>query len=185
MEIPNIHPQSQGEIIAETKKVWQELAGYLSQLERMDFYKKVNDEVWSVAENLEHLILSTKPLTDGLKVPKLMLRAMGKPNRQLRDFQEVAGRYREKLAAAGDIRQSNFGPKVNLEDSIEDRVKLWEETGAQYFDAIAAWKEDELDKFLMPHPLLGKMIVREMLFFTLYHTYHHLDIMKNRAEMGK
>ncbi len=27
----------------------------------------------------------------------------------------------------------------------------------------------------MPHPLIGRLTVREMLFFTLLHTRHHLD----------
>jgi len=32
-----------------------------------------------------------------------------------------------------------------------------------------------LDKFMLPHPLLGKLAVREMLFFTMYHNLHHVN----------
>ena len=31
----------------------------------------------------------------------------------------------------------------------------------------------DLDAVLLPHPLLGKLTVREMLFFTVYHVQHH------------
>jgi hypothetical protein len=36
------------------------------------------------------------------------------------------------------------------------------------------WSEDDLDNHRLPHPLLGKLTVREMLFFTLYHIQHHM-----------
>jgi hypothetical protein len=30
-----------------------------------------------------------------------------------------------------------------------------------------------LDLLILPHPLLGKLTLREMLYFTLYHVEHH------------
>jgi hypothetical protein len=32
----------------------------------------------------------------------------------------------------------------------------------------------------LPHPLLGKLTVREMLFFTLYHQRHHVAVVERR-----
>lgn len=32
---------------------------------------------------------------------------------------------------------------------------------------------DELDKYILPHPLLGKLTIREMMYFTIYHVEHH------------
>jgi hypothetical protein len=32
----------------------------------------------------------------------------------------------------------------------------------------------------MPHPLLGKLTVREMLLFTLYHNLHHVQNVARR-----
>jgi hypothetical protein len=34
--------------------------------------------------------------------------------------------------------------------------------------------------YRLPHPLLGKLTVREMLFFTVYHNAHHLDQVASR-----
>ena len=39
--------------------------------------------------------------------------------------------------------------------------------------------EEELDTYLIPHPLIGKMTLRELLFFTVYHIGHHLKTIKN------
>jgi uncharacterized damage-inducible protein DinB len=32
-----------------------------------------------------------------------------------------------------------------------------------------------LDRLRLPHPALGKLTVREMLFFTIYHNIHHVE----------
>jgi DinB superfamily len=43
--------------------------------------------------------------------------------------------------------------------------------------------EEELDTYLLPHPLLGKLTFREMLYFTAYHAEHHHLIAKR--DLGK
>ncbi len=41
---------------------------------------------------------------------------------------------------------------------------------------IDKYSEVELDEYLLPHPLLGKLTVREMLFFTIHHVEQHQKI---------
>jgi len=43
---------------------------------------------------------------------------------------------------------------------------------------IKNYNEANLDKYIIPHPLLGKLTLREMLFFTIHHNEHHLDLIK-------
>jgi uncharacterized damage-inducible protein DinB len=38
---------------------------------------------------------------------------------------------------------------------------------------IDAWEEDQLDEAQLPHPIIGKITVREMLFFTIHHNLRH------------
>jgi len=38
--------------------------------------------------------------------------------------------------------------------------------------------ETALDLYILPHPLLGKITLREMLYFTAYHVYHHQTIVE-------
>ena len=33
--------------------------------------------------------------------------------------------------------------------------------------------EEDLDNYILPHPLIGKTTIREMLYFTIYHVQHH------------
>ena len=39
---------------------------------------------------------------------------------------------------------------------------------------INNYSEQQLDTFILPHPLLGKVTLREMMYFTIYHAEHHL-----------
>jgi len=47
-------------------------------------------------------------------------------------------------------------------------------------DIEKKWKEPQLDQYIAPHPLLGKITLRELCYFTIYHTKHHLNIIKER-----
>jgi hypothetical protein len=40
-------------------------------------------------------------------------------------------------------------------------------------DFINKWKAADMEIYLLPHPLLGKLTIREMLLFTIYHIEHH------------
>jgi len=35
------------------------------------------------------------------------------------------------------------------------------------------YSEQDLDELILPHPLLGKLTLREMMYFTMYHVLHH------------
>jgi hypothetical protein len=42
------------------------------------------------------------------------------------------------------------------------------------------WSEKNLDNTAVPHPLIGKLTLRKMLYFTIYHMKHHLKISEER-----
>lgn len=46
--------------------------------------------------------------------------------------------------------------------------------------ALNPWKEEDMSVYIMPHPAIGKCTIREFVYFTTLHTYHHLDILKNQ-----
>jgi|SRR5882672_10633400 len=46
---------------------------------------------------------------------------------------------------------------------------------------IEKQSEADLDKYILLHPLLGKLILREMLYFTIHHNEHHLELLKSRV----
>lgn len=46
--------------------------------------------------------------------------------------------------------------------------------------SLAKFNEEDLDNYILPHPLLGKLTMREMLYFTAYHVTHHHKIVLNQ-----
>ena len=57
----------------------------------------------------------------------------------------------------------------------------WSAATVNLCNQVARWNEADLDRYRMPHPLLGLLTVREMLQFTVYHTAHHLSRVAERA----
>ena len=42
------------------------------------------------------------------------------------------------------------------------------------------WTEHDLDTYLLPHPLMGKMTIREVVMWTAHHTEQHYQILTSK-----
>jgi hypothetical protein len=139
---------------------------------------------WSPAGNVRHLNKSIRPLARALRLPRLMLRMLfGKPPNPSRTYAALRDAYLEKLKQGGGA--GGFAPETNqsLGDDASRRAQLMAtraELSQQLWRAISGWRDADLDRYLLPHPLLGKLTLREMLFFTLYHNYHHVQSVATR-----
>jgi hypothetical protein len=145
---------------------------------REDFYQSKNEK-WSQAEHLEHLVKSIKPINQLFLLPKISLKLIwGKPNRPSRSYSDLVKRYNERLAQSTFPNGNPFGPdnKNSLSKSalIEKFSNQYEQLAKKITNN---WSEESLEKYLIPHPLLGKLTVREMLMFTAYHTEHHSKLL--------
>ncbi len=128
---------------------------------------------WTPAQQIDHILRAVRPVALALAVPKWFLRwRFGKPNRPPRDYDGLVQRYKEKLEAGGRASGRFVPPAVpaNQVERIAASVKRTVETLSR---RVNSWTEHELDTVLLPHPLLGKLTVREMLYFTIYHVKHH------------
>lgn len=169
-------PQSRDEIIEDLNRLRSDGLSFWSELPAERFAAPFGD-AWSPADNVRHLAKSTFPVTKALKLPKLALRmTFGSAQAPSRAFGELREQYLELLRAGGNA--GKFAPSAA--EIPEDAGKWQEELVTRLRDAVAdlaravaAWSEEDLDRFLLPHPLLGKLTLREMLFFTLYHYSHH------------
>jgi hypothetical protein len=52
---------------------------------------------------------------------------------------------------------------------------------ASLVKALDGWRDADLDRYRLPHPLLGRLSIREMALFALYHGVHHVDNVKRRS----
>ena len=135
-------------------------------------------EVWSASDNMDHLIKSHKPLVKALKLPKITLQAMfGRPQKSSISYEELCQSYRDEIAkgaqASGRYLPHQENPYRNAGDIKRDLISQFSRASADLVSVVEKWEENELDQYLVPHPILGKLTVREMLFFTIYHNLRH------------
>ena len=136
---------------------------------------------WSAGQNLDHLIRSIRPLQPAYGLPKFILRIMfGKTNRHSRTYDELVTKYKNKLAAGGRASGAFIPPAIPF-DKKELLLKKYEAQKQKLISKIEKQTEKELDEYILPHPLLGKVTLREMLYFTIHHNEHHLELLRGRG----
>lgn len=116
-----------------------------------------------------------------MRLPKLMLRLMFGTAAESRRYAEVRAVYLAALAGGGAASGRYVPPAGVPEDPEASRARAlngWRRTGDRLVARVGKWRENALDTYRLPHPLLGKMSVREMLFFTHYHDGHHLELVR-------
>ncbi len=168
-------------IIQELEKGFEQVTNAIEVMEVEMFFRRTGLK-WSVANNIEHLILSVKPLKRAFRLPKFCLLYFGKPNRSIRGYEELVNKYLAKLSAGGQAT-SAFIPKTNYTDKRQ-LTEYFKAENKRFIKSLGKWNEADLDRYLLPHPLMGKLYVREMLYFTIYHTQHHLRSIEKLYETG-
>ena len=142
-----------------------------------DFFTR-QGEVWSASDNVDHLIKAHKPVAKALKLPKITLRAMfGKPDKVSLTYEELCQIYREAITkgaqAAGRYLPNQEDPDVMAKTRQSELLDQFSTASTQLVTAIEMWEDDDLDSYYLPHPILGKLTIREMIFFTIYHNLRH------------
>jgi hypothetical protein len=166
------------EILQLLDDVQRQSSAYWSAFPGDEFFAKIG-EAWSPADNVRHLAKSIRPVAKALRVPRLVLwLRFGAPRRASVTYDALRERYLAKLAGGADA--GRFAPSQRV---VTDRAAVLAEhdqANRELRAGIARWKDAALDRYQIPHPVLGKLTVREMLFFTLYHQLHHVDVVKRR-----
>jgi hypothetical protein len=169
-------------IIAAAEKSFSAFTRYCNSIPGNAFFEKPGDK-WSVAENVQHLIISTNMSTLAFSLPRFIVRWIsGRPNRGSKTYDQLAGKYEQKLAAGG-AATGRYIPKPITITATKERLLLnWEKATGKHLTALKNNRsEKDLDNYLVKHPLLGKITLRELCYFTIYHTEHHLNIISSRA----
>jgi DinB superfamily len=168
---------TKNEIITAAEKIFSSFISYCDTIDENIFFDKPTPK-WSVAENVQHLIVSTNTSTLAFSLPKFLVRWIGgKPNRKSRTYEELVTKYKNKLAAGG-AASGRFIPKpIAINFGKEKLMRNWNKVTTKHIAAIQKNRtENDLDNYLVKHPLLGRITLRELCYFTIYHTEHHLNI---------
>lgn len=168
------------EIIHQLNIVSKEFADFCHDISDQFFFQQPADK-WSIAQNVKHLIISADRTKLAFSLPKFLIKYyVGKPNRSSRSYDELLAKYKSNLQQGGRA-SGKFIPEI-ISGINKDKLLLHFSTA---MDKLAAfiehrWKDAQLDQYIAPHPLLGKITLRELCYFTIFHTTHHLNNIKER-----
>jgi len=137
---------------------------------------------WTTGQHALHLLQSIKPLNSALSMPKFLLRyKFGKANRSVRAYDAIIKRYQERLEdAKGKTYKGSQNMKVptlSEKEYILNRLQT-EQKKLQY--KTQKISDKNLDTLILPHPLVGKMPVREIIMWTAHHVEHHTETLKEK-----
>jgi len=172
----NLHSKS--DIISGLNDVYDRIISYCNDQDDSIFAKPLSEGKWSTAQNIEHLCTSTYLMTKGISMPKLVLKgSFGTCNRPEKTINEVYAKYKSALAN-GQKAPAKFDPAVIGNDMKTELLQKMDNERHKIIKVLDNWDEKALSKHILPHPALGKLTVREMLLFTIFHTEHHLETIK-------
>jgi DinB superfamily len=143
-----------------------------------DEFSTVRHSKWTPGQQLDHIYRSIRPLRIVLSAPRVLLQLLwGTANRKSRTYDELVELYQAKLTSGGRATGRFIPAAISGTRQLDIAAKL-ERESVRLVNALGRFTDEELDKYLLPHPLLGKLSIREMMYFTIYHAGHHLQLTK-------
>ena len=139
------------------------------------FFKFPVDKSWSVSKNIDHLYKANLAVYVGLKTPKTLLLPFGITQNQSRPLLKIKELYLKQLSkGAGATLFTPFEIFSDVSNTKRlDNIQKLVKSIQNLEKGLKSWSEEDLDKYRVPHPILGILTMREMLFFTVYHLFHH------------
>lgn len=130
---------------------------------------------WTTGQHALHLLQSIKPLNDVLSLPRFWYKfAFGINTRHIQDYDTIVKSYQAALKEHPNYilkaSRKMKAPKLKDKTYIMNRIQV-ESKKLQY--KTRRISDKNLDTLVLPHPLLGKMPIREILMWTAYHVEHH------------
>lgn len=171
------------DIADQLKKAEEALNNYCSSLSDDDFFRQPGEK-WSVAQQVKHLTTATNTAALAFTLPKFMVRWVGgRPNRPSKTYDALVEKYKLKLSEGGKASARYIPKPIPAEYGKEKILNQFSRSMHKMSRAVKTnWKDNQPDHYIAPHPLLGKITLRELCYFTIHHTYHHLDSIRNLTD---
>ena len=141
-----------------------------------DEFNFAKEGKWNAGQTLDHLSRAVGALDKALMLPKFLFAGLfGKSNRPSKSYEALVMKYREKLAAGGKAHGRYLPKKISF-TGRQKAFSALQKSIERICNRLGNYSEMQLDEYILPHPLLGKITMREMMYFTCYHAEHHRQI---------
>lgn len=157
-----------------------ESVAYWDAFDLFTFFQPIGPK-WSPAETVRHLVKSNRAIAEAFSTSPLMLRLrFGKSSRTSMRYEEFVALYVKALREGGTA--GSFAPSRRRMHDLEGwRAWIMNDfvVGQREIRRhVTEWSEENLDRVRVPHPLLGRITMREMAYFVLYHQRHHIQVVQ-------
>ena len=147
-------------------------------------FERAPEGKWNAGQQLNHLLRSIQPLNLAYRLPWFALKLMfGSANRPSRTYSGLVEKYESRLAQGGQAT-GRFIPKAIPFSQKGQLINQYEKQKQKLIKRVSKYDEEALDQYVLPHPLLGKLTLREMLFFTIHHNAHHLHLIRKYSQFS-
>lgn len=144
-----------------------------------DVFEISRNGKWTPGQHLDHIRRSVQPLAQGFRLPKWLFKMIfGRSNRPGRTYDELVKKYTQKLQEGGRA-SGRFIPKDISPANKKKLISALNTDIQSLTRKLNKFSESELENIVLPHPLLGKLTIKEMMYFTIYHAEHHLHLTEN------
>ena len=159
-------------IIEELKRTYFGFIAFVEPMSEADFTYSPDGVKWTAGQQADHLCRSLAPLNKGAGAPEFVLKSMfGKADHPSVSYGELVARY--QAAIPGVVAPDAYRPEAIPFEKKEKLVNDLRGHVEALCKNVDKFDEKKLDTLVLPHPLLGKLTIREMLYFTIYHAEHH------------
>ena len=176
-------PDRNADVARALLRLHADSARYLDAIPTPEFFVAQGAK-WSPAEHARHLHKSVRPLAAALAIPRIVLWLRFGPHRGAsRTFAQMRDLYTSRLALGyvnNRYAPAHRDPPADTERWRREIMSRWAASVDALAGRVIQWEERDADRYRLPHPLLGKLSVREMLHFTLYHNAHHVRLVAER-----
>jgi hypothetical protein len=150
----------------------QNFVDFVLSLTSEEFLSSV-DNKWTAGQQLDHIVRGVSPVKRALGLPKFVPKLLfGEATRSSTSYEHLVSNYQGKLALGSKATGRFIPPQISLEKRESLKNSLLK-TVNSLCQKLGNFDESQLDQYLLPHPILGKLTFREMLYFTIYHVEHH------------
>lgn len=165
MTIPNL--------IAELKANHLQFTDYINGLTKAEFEFSKDNEKWTAGQEIDHIIKSTSPIAQVLKNKPYLIEKFGELDRASMSYDEVIEMYQKQINSGAKAMGRFIPESIEYQRQQELSSQLTAIVDSICLSTRGDYSEEELKKWCIPHPLLGKLSVLEMLYFTNHHVQHH------------
>lgn len=160
----------------------QEIIQYIDSLDEKKF-NYVSTGKWTAGQQLEHILLTIIPFPKVLFFKEYLIKKFGYINRTTWNYQSVLKNYLKTTLKAPDRFTPQKEITINQKAAIISDIRQILE---QIKESSEDYSEKEFDTLTLPHPLLGKITIREMFYIMSYHPLHHKkqiqEMLKNNID---